>query len=194
MGFSMRLSGIVLAACVPLAAGVTPAGAGAIQLDPDNTQITFTLGATLHTVHGTARVRHGEIVYDPATGAVSGEVVVDGGSLQTGNTRRDRTMHEDVLETAKYPDIRFTPQRAKGTFNPTGESDLELSGTFDLHGSRHDIIVPVHVKAEGDRLSVTARLTIPYVAWGLKDPSFAVLRVEKQVSIEVAFAGPLKNP
>ncbi len=43
-----------------------------VTLDPAGAQIEFTLGATLHTVHGSFKLKHGEIRFDPATGSASG--------------------------------------------------------------------------------------------------------------------------
>ena len=35
-----------------------------LHLEPGSTQVTWTLGDVLHTVHGTFQLRHGDIVLD----------------------------------------------------------------------------------------------------------------------------------
>jgi hypothetical protein len=54
-------------------------------LDPAKSTVEFTLGASLHTVHGTFKVKSGEIHFDPAKGTASGAIVVDALSGESGN-------------------------------------------------------------------------------------------------------------
>jgi hypothetical protein len=41
------------------------------------------------------------------------------------------------------------------------------------------------VRPEGNSYSATTHFTVPYVAWGLKDPSNFLLHVSNQVDIDV---------
>ena len=68
-------------------------------LDPRKTTIALTLDAPLHAVHGTFRATRGNILFDPASGAASGSIVVDATSGDTGNSTRDHKMHKEVLES-----------------------------------------------------------------------------------------------
>src|SRR5579859_989914 len=77
------------------------------QLDPAQTAVKFTLGDVLHTVHGTFRLKRGALQLDPASGKVSGEIVVDARSGESGSTMRDRKMHKEILESDRYPEISF---------------------------------------------------------------------------------------
>jgi polyisoprenoid-binding protein YceI len=161
----------------------------AVTLDPLATRVTFTLGATMHTVHGTARTTRGSIAFDPDSGIASGEVVIDSRSAATDNEGRDKKMHEEVLESAKFPEIVFRPQRVEGRFVPDGASDLKIIGRMEIHGGAHEVALAARVQASGGRISGTAQLEVPYVDWGMKDPSVFVLRVKKTVTIQLEFAG-----
>src|SRR5579863_10383267 len=85
-----------------------------LQLDPAHTSVKFTLGDVLHTVHGTFQLKHGALQFDPASGRVSGEIVVDAKSGDSGSGMRDRKMHREVLESEKYQEISFRPDRVEG--------------------------------------------------------------------------------
>ena len=61
------LAGSALAVLAPAAAL-----AETFELQPQETRVAFTLGATLHTVHGTLRAKRGSVRFNPATGAASG--------------------------------------------------------------------------------------------------------------------------
>src|ERR1700758_500815 len=80
-----------------------------VALDPAQTKITFTVDTTLHMVHGTFKMKRGEIRFDPATGKASGSIVVDAGSGDSENESRDKKMHKEVLESDKFSEIVFTP-------------------------------------------------------------------------------------
>src|ERR1700723_3868242 len=97
-----------LVSIVLLCAGVASGQEIAFNLDPAKTTVQFTLGASLHTVHGNFKLKRGAIRFDPATGKIGGEVVVDATSGESGSEGRDRRMHTQILDSARYPDIVFT--------------------------------------------------------------------------------------
>lgn len=178
----------VLSFALPLAAETLT-----FELDPKATSVQFSLGATLHTVKGSLKAESGTIRIDPETNKASGSVVLDATSAETGNSRRDFKMHEKILESRQYPDIVFHIERISGALHRAGRSEVQLHGYLEMHGTRRPIALPATVLAEGNRVQATAVLTIPYLEWGLKDPSFFVLRVDKEVRVTVKAAGRLAS-
>lgn len=163
------------------------------ELDPAATTVELAFGATLHTVNGSLRAKQGTLMIDTETGAASGWIVLDASSAETGNPRRDRKMHEKILESRRFPDIVYDVQRVTGTIHRSGRSDLQLHGILDFHGDRRPLTLPVVAAAEGNRVTATGNLVIPYVEWGLKDPSFFLLRVAKEVHVTVKAVGRLSG-
>ena len=162
-----------------------------LVLDPARTEVRFTLGATLHSVGGSVRVARGEIRLDPDGGSASGEVVLDARSAQAGNRLRDRDMHQNVLESERFPEIVFRPERVVWDEPGRRSGRMALHGVLAIHGSDHAIVLRTTTTGEGDRVHAEARIEIPYVAWGLKDPSNWLLRVAKQVEVTVSVKGTL---
>jgi len=159
------------------------------ELDPEKTTVEFTLGDILHTVHGTFKAKSGNLRLDPASGLVSGAFVIDATSGQSGNKTRDRKMHNEILESAQYPEVRFTPNKITGAIAPQGSSTIQVQGVFTLHGSDHDITLSVPVKVTGNEAVANINFQVPYVAWGLKNPSTFLLRVSKEVEISITATG-----
>jgi polyisoprenoid-binding protein YceI len=174
-------------ACLILMGAVWLAHAEEIEwrIDPAQTTVEFTLGATLHTVRGTFRLTRGSIRLDTASGKASGELVVDAASGESGNRDRDRDMHKKVLESERYPEIVFRLERVEGAVAPTGTSQVQVHGKFSIHGGEHELSAPVTVEAAGGQYIVTARFTAPYVKWGMKNPSKLLLRVSDKVQITI---------
>lgn len=164
------------------------------QLDAAQSQVQFTLAATLHAVHGTFRLKDGAIHFNPATGQASGSLVADATSAKTGNDRRDRRMHREILEDQKYPEIVFTLQHVSGKLAPEGTSQVELQGLMTLHGQQHPMTLTVPVQVSHGQVSADPQFVVPYVEWGLKNPSTFVLRVSGKVNVEVHVVGHLKQP
>jgi polyisoprenoid-binding protein YceI len=162
-----------------------------LQLDPVNTKIEFTLGATLHTVHGSFALSKSIIHFDSAAGRASGEIVADATTGDTGNAGRDRKMHREILESDKFPDVVFIPEMVRGTLAPEGSSDVEVAGRFRLHGQEHPMTVQVHIEREGRQFTLAAHITIPYIQWGLKNPSTFMLRVSDKVEMNIHAAGQI---
>jgi hypothetical protein len=60
---------------------------------------------------------------------------------------------------------------------------------FGIHGAEHEITVPIVVKLAADRWEASAHFQVPYVKWGLKNPSALFLRVGDIVNIDFRGAG-----
>ncbi len=179
--------GFGLSVCVPQVV----AQESTFELDPAKTQIEFVLPTTLHTVHGTFHVKSGTVHFNPSTGAASGLVLVDATSGESGSEARDHRMHKEILESDKFPDITFVPTKVTGQLAPQGESTVQVQGTFRLHGNDHpiDVSIPVHIS--GGVVSANYHFVVPYVEWGLKNPSKFVLRVNDKVDVNVVATGHL---
>ena len=181
----MRLFLPFCAAALLAAADSIPAQPGtSVVLDPAQTSVEFTLGDVLHTVHGTFRLTSGALRFDPSSGKASGELVVDARSGESAKAR-DRRMHDNILESGKYPEITFRPDRVEGKPAAEGKSQVQVHGIFSIHGAEHEITVPASVDAEGGVYSVTATFVVPYVKWGMKNPSSLILRVSDKVEITI---------
>ncbi len=157
---------------------------------PAQTTVNFTLGDVLHTVHGSFRLKTGQVRFTSASNAISGEIVVDAGSGNSDNTTRDRKMHKEILESARYSEMSFRPDRVDGRVQAQGTSQVHVHGIFGIHGAEHEITVPAQVELAPDHWSLTVHFAVPYVQWGMKDPSTFLLRVEKSVAIDLHAQGP----
>ena len=177
--------------CLAAAMCALPASAQSrvFELDAQQSRVTFTLPATMHTVHGTFAFKNGRIEFNPATGAASGTIVLDATSGNTGNDGRDRKMHRDILESAKYPEIVFTARRLAGELAAEGPSRITLEGTFTVHGASHPVSLACTVQAHAGAVTGDTSIVVPYVEWGLKNPSTFLLRVSDKVTVEIHAVG-----
>ena len=160
-----------------------------LQLDPARSGADITLTGNLHTVEGTFRLKRGAIHFNPTTGKASGEVVFDATSGKTGNGSRDNKMHKDVIESARYPEIVFRPDRADGKLAASGASTLQVHGMFVIHGAEHEVTFPVEVSFGASAWTAKARFQVPYVRWGMKNPSRLFLRVDDVVEVQFHASG-----
>jgi polyisoprenoid-binding protein YceI len=160
-----------------------------LDLDAAKTSVKFTLGDVLHTVHGAFRLEHGRLELETANGNVSGEIVVDARSGDSGNGMRDRKMHREVLESEQFPEISFRPDHVEGTVASPGQSSVKVHGIFRIHGVDREITVPAEVELAADHWTARVHFTVPYAKWGMKNPSTLFLRVNDTVEIDLTAAG-----
>ena len=160
-----------------------------LELDPAQTTVSFTLDAFLHVVHGTMKLTEGHIAIDSASGTATGAFTVDARSAETGNSGRDNRMHKEILESAKYPEISFTPMSLEGRVAPQGISQVQLRGLFRIHGHEETVTLPVQVQFSENTWTGETTFVVPYVKWGIKNPSNVFLRVKDSVTLTVKAAG-----
>lgn len=164
-----------------------------LTLDPAQSKVHWTLPSSLHTVHGTFAVTRGVLNFDGESGKASGYIVVNAKSGESGNDGRDAKMHKEILETAKYPEVVFHPSQIEGKVPPTGTCDVKVRGTLSVHGTDHEITALVHAEIAGANWKGNARFDVPYVEWGIKNPSNFLLKASKVVSLEVEMAGTAQS-
>ena len=70
---------------------------------------------------------------------------------------------------------------------------MTAEGVFNIHGADHPLKLEIQVKVDGNQATATAHFSVPYVAWGMKDPSSFVLRVGKEVAIDVVAHGTVEG-
>jgi polyisoprenoid-binding protein YceI len=183
----------VLSALPQHAAPPPPVGEIVLGIDPAQSKVHWTLGTTLHTVHGTFALKNGTFHLDPATGKASGEIVVYATSGDSGNDSRDKKMHKEVLESSKFQDVIFRPDRAEGKIASQGPFTVQVHGIFVLHGAEHELTVPVQAEFARDHWTGSATFNVPFIDWGLKNPSNFFLKVEHTVQIQLEMKGSLQN-
>lgn len=159
--------------------------------DPARSTVAFTLADVLHTVHGTFQLQSGAARFDPATGQMSGLLTVAAGSGNSGDKTRDNRMTKEYLDAPHFALATFAPKHFDGTIAASGDSTIQVAGTFTLRGAPHEIVVPMQLHIEGTACKATTHFRIPYVDWGIKDPSVAFIRVNKYVDMDIAMTGTI---
>ena len=195
---ALLLIGVATSARQAVTSGQSSHGTRAVEqivlsVDPARSTVHWSVESSLHTVHGTFLVKRGTLSVDPATGKASGEIVVDATSGESGNNGRDRKMHKEILESTQYSEVVFRPDRADGTVVAQGNSSLKLHGIFSLHGADHELSVPTQATLKEDQWKGMASFEVPYIEWGLKNPSNFILKVKPVVEVQLDLAGSVRG-
>ena len=175
---------------------VTPAASGQqldVAFDPAASKISWTLGGNVHTVHGTFQLKQGHLSVDPPTGKVDGEFLIETASGESGDSSRDKKMHKDVLESEKFPEVRLKVSKVDGVLAPEGASTVRVLGQLTIHGASHEVTIPMQVNMNGSEVSGKGSFEVPYVDWGMKNPSNFLFKVNKTVEIELVGVGHVKR-
>ncbi|MGD0797945.1 MAG: YceI family protein [Acidobacteriaceae bacterium] len=162
-------------------------------VNQDASQVRMTLNTTHEVVNGTFRIQSGSIEFDRGAPRMSGSVVVLAGSGKTGSGSRDKRMNEEVLQVEQHAAVSFEPKSYTGAIAPSGDSTIQVTGIFTLLGTPHEITIPVLVHLEDATATAKAHFDVPYIQWGLKDPSFFVWKADKNVAIDLFLTGALSK-
>jgi polyisoprenoid-binding protein YceI len=162
-------------------------------VNPDASEVKITLKTTHELVSGAFHVESGSIQFDRSASKMLGSVVVLAGSGKTGNDSRDKKMTKDILKVERYATVSFEPRTYTGDLALSGDSTIQVTGIFTLLGAPHEITIPILVHLEGTTATAKTRFVVPYVQWGLKNPSFLVWKADNDVAVDLFLAGRLSK-
>jgi polyisoprenoid-binding protein YceI len=162
-------------------------------ISPDSSEVRMRLNTTHEVVNGTFRIASGTVSFDPTDPHLSGLIVVKADSGETGNNSRDKKMKRDILKVDEFTTVLFAPKSYTGAIASPGDSNLQVSGVFTLLGKAHDVTVPMKLHIEGSSMTAKGSLVVPYVDWGLKDPSFFLWKADHTVTIELNLVGQVSR-
>ena len=185
---ALILAAILIAIAGPPAIAVERAPAtkvAVLELDPAKTTIAYSLEGWPHHTQGTFALKHGIIRIDPRNGKMDGVIVIDAASGNSGHSIRDEHMNSSVLEVSRFPEISFAPRQVISLGDPHGTFPAKVRGLFMLHGVAHDFTIDASVTRGTGDATIRCRFSVPYVEWGLDDPSILMFKVAKTVDVEV---------
>jgi len=162
-------------------------------VSPDASEVKITLNTTHEVVNGTFHVQSGSIDFDRTASQISGMVVVAAGSGKTGNDSRDKKMNKGLLKAEQFATVSFAPKAYTGAIAATGDSTIQVTGIFTLLGSPHDLTVPMQIHLDGPNVTAKGHFVVPYVQWGLKNPSFLIWKAKNDVAVELNLVGTVRN-
>lgn len=180
----LRVAGAATAVAI---SGLFPAAEPMrLAIDPAVSHVLFDMDTTWHGVQGkTARVT-GEVTSMGGDLFSDGKVAVevDAASLDTGNSRRDRTMRDAHLETARYPAITFVSTAPPSDVRrKDNEVAFKVTGDLTIHGVTRKVTVPARATDDGGSWVVTGEFPVKLSDHSIPDPSIMFNRVKDEVRV-----------
>jgi hypothetical protein len=102
-------------------------------------------------------------------------------------------MNRDILEVEQHATVSFEPKSYSGAIAASGDSTLQVRGIFTLLGTPHEITIPMLVHLEDGSATAKGHFVVPYVQWGLKNPSFLIWKADNDVAIDLKLVGTLSK-
>jgi len=174
----------------PVADEAADTGAKVFVVDPEGSEVTFLMETTWHEVHGKTHAITGTVesmgggVFEDAVA----KVVVDATTLDTGNKRRDKTMHNEYMMTSQWPRITFRSTAApvridKDPNAPAGAISFELAGDLTIRSETRGVLLSLTARPEGEGWVVTGEHTVSLLDYGIPDPSMILNKVQDAVKV-----------
>src|ERR1700761_8762721 len=186
--YALSLALTIFVLAIPLVAAgdtVPPGKLAVLDLDPAKTTITYSLDGWPHHTQGTFKLKRGVVEIDPSTGKMTGTITVDAASGDSGHSIRDEEMKSTILEVDRFPEISFAPRQVLSHGDPQKTFPVKVLGLMLLHGAQHALTIGATVEREENNVTIHSNFAVPFVEWGLRDPSLLMFKVSKQVIIDV---------
>jgi polyisoprenoid-binding protein YceI len=171
---------------------------------PDRSEVRFVIGEILSgspkTVIGVNNQVEGELRVDPVNPADAqlGAITINAGGFVTDDNRRNNAIRRFVLQTDRYPFVRFTPTEINGlpaSVNAGDSFDFQVTGDLAILTTTRPVVFELTAQVVSeDEIQITGSATIARADFGLSIPSVPfVASVDENLGLEldlVAVANP----
>jgi YceI-like domain len=98
-------------------------------------------------------------------GSISGELIVDAGSIDTKNKRRDKHMRSaEFFDVSRYPTLTFTAFEVA----PAADGTLKINGALRIRDQSQPVeLIAVPTNPSPDRVTLNAEGTLDRSNWGM---------------------------
>jgi polyisoprenoid-binding protein YceI/mono/diheme cytochrome c family protein len=143
--------------------------------------VRFVVEGPLDDVIGETRQSSGVLTFSPeAWSKGTGAIAVELGTLRTGIDQRDKDMRVEFLETSRFPLAVLTIDAIERPSSPalTGVATGEVVGSFELHGVRRAVRVPISIKLDAEgRVRVSGKFEVPFADFNVQRPQRLFLKL-----------------
>jgi len=99
----------------------------------------------------------------------------------------ERTMNQEVLEVARYPEIVFDSSNVSASRAGDGQYWVNLVGNLSLHGATNTQAVSVQVTLNGETLRAHGEFSVRQSAYGIKLVSVAGGALKLKDELKLSF-------
>ncbi|MFN3974968.1 MAG: YceI family protein [Dehalococcoidia bacterium] len=121
----------------------------------------------------------------------SSRITVDLRTLQSDESRRDRYIQDNTLETRLYPYAEFLPTEVRGlsgSLPAQGEATFQVIGDMTIHGVTQRVTLDITATFSEGEVVGQARTSFRFGDFNMAIPRvMAVLSVEDHIRLEVDF-------
>ncbi|WKZ56710.1 MAG: YceI family protein [Bdellovibrionota bacterium] len=157
-----------------------------------NTQLSFEVDSTWHTVHGTTTGVSGRVwIENPADSAsLRAEISVPVAQFNTDNSMRDDKLRE-VMAAEEYPKVKFDLKSADIPCDPAvmveaSRCAILLRGNLSIRSITHAVEIQASVTKQGKDYVVQGSFPITWAEYEVEDPSILIARVDPIATITFA--------
>jgi polyisoprenoid-binding protein YceI len=107
------------------------------------------------------------LTFDAASMAVTNDI------SDKDRVEIERAMQEQVLETQRYPEIRFDSSSIAATCSGEGQYRVKIDGNLTLRGVTRSQQIPAFVNVSADTFRANGEFTLKQTDYGIKPVSVA---------------------
>ena len=165
------------------------------RLNPDQSRIVTRVNDPFgNAVEGTLRLREGEARGDidrlPESAFVN--LVIDVATYNSGLGMRDEDVRQNYLDVQRHPVIRLESgaiEKVEKPGSPGAPWLVTVKARLELHGVRRELIVPVRLFYEKDRIIAQGSFRFLLEDFEIAVPRLLFLRAGNEVQVEFRMVG-----
>ena len=158
---------------------------GTFAIDPSASHVEFVVNDNLGGFTGVASAVEATAVVRERDGTFDADVVaqIDARSITTGLGLRDRQMHQDYLETERYPSITLAGAAQLIDQPRAGPFRVMLTGRLTIRDQTRDVQMPLRVIALRDAYLAEGQTTIRLSDFRIPIPRFLFFVADDAVRV-----------